>query len=104
MLAAASELKLNVISSQPLLQGYVSDLPLSRESVPGPYNLAARHLQLIRSIPSKAMKSTLVGMKQNEHVRANLEVTQKPLLTREEFFAAMGPHRRLEYIDEEMIF
>jgi len=43
-------------------------------------------------------------MKQNENVRSNLEVVQKPLLTREEFFSALGPHRRLEFVDEEMDF
>ena len=42
--------------------------------------------------------------KRDDHVRANLEVVQKPLLTREEFFAALGPFRRTEFIDDEMDF
>ena len=79
-----------------------ADIPLSRIQIPGPYNLAARHLQLLRSIPTNSLKSTIVGMKQVDHVRANLEVVSKPLLTREQFFEALVPGRRMEYIDEEM--
>jgi hypothetical protein len=56
----------------------------------------------MRSIPSRALKSTLVGMKQLEHVRSNLEVIKKPLMTREEFFDTLKPHRRQEYIEEEL--
>lgn len=56
----------------------------------------------MRSIPSKALKSTLVGMKKLENVRANLEVIKKSLLTREEFFDVLKPHRRQEYIEEEL--
>ena len=81
-----------------------ANIALSRDAAGGIYNLSARHLQLIRSIPTKCLKSTLVGMKQNDHVRANLEVVQKPLLSREEFFAALGPFRRTEFIDDEMDF
>lgn len=102
--AACNDLELNVISSQALLQGMCADIALSRDAVGGVYNLSARHLQFIRSIPTKCLKSTLVGMKKNDHVRANLEVIQKPLLTRDEFFAAMGPYRRPEFIDDEMDF
>jgi len=56
----------------------------------------------MRSIPSKALKSTLVGMKDPEHVRGNLEVIKKPLMKREEFFDALKPNRRTEYIEEEL--
>jgi len=41
-------------------------------------------------------------MKELEHVRSNLEVIKKPLLTREEFFIALRPHRRQEFIEEEL--
>lgn len=56
----------------------------------------------MRSIPSKAVKSTLVGMKDMVNVRANLEVVKKPHMTRDEFFETLKPHRRSEYIDEEI--
>lgn len=81
-----------------------TNIPLSRQNIQGVYNMGARHLQFLRSIPTKCLKSTLVGMKQIENVRSNLEVIQKPLLTREEFFGALEPHRRREFIDEEMDF
>ena len=44
----------------------------------------------------------MVGMKQIENVRSNLEVIQKPTMTRDEFFEALGPIRRKPYIDDEM--
>jgi len=81
-----------------------ANIALSRDAVGGVYNLSSRHLQFIRSIPTKCLKSSLVGMKQNDHVRANLEVVQKPLLTREEFFLALAPFRRTPFIDDEMDF
>jgi len=78
-----------------------ANIPLSRSNI-RVYNIPARHLQLIRSIPSKAIKSTLVGMKDPVNVRANLEVIKKALMKREEFFDTLRPHRRAEYIDEEL--
>ena len=84
------------------MQGLCSRLPLSRDALNGVYNLGARHLQLIRSIPTKALKSTLIGMKSTEHVRGNLEVIQQPLLTRDEFFVAIEPHRRQPFIEEHI--
>ncbi len=102
LVAACSDLDLNLISSQPLMQGMCSTIPLSKEAIAGVYNLSARHLQLVRSIPTKCLKSTLVGMKQNEHIRSNLEVTQKPLMSREEFFTALAPHRRTPHIEQHL--
>ena len=74
LVQVASELQLNLISSQPLCQGLVAQTPLSRESFQGVYNQGARHLQFVRSIPAKALTCTVVGMKQMENVRSNLEV------------------------------
>jgi aryl-alcohol dehydrogenase-like predicted oxidoreductase len=75
---------------------------ISRSSMGNVYNNSARHLQFIRSIPTKCLKSTLVGMKQVEHVRSNLEVVTKPLLMRDEFFQALGPIRRSAFIDMDL--
>ena len=83
------------------MQGNLANMPLSRNNI-SVFNIPARHLQLIRSIPSKALKSTLVGMKEVEHVRGNLEVIKKPLMSREDFFETLKPHRRQEYIEEEL--
>ena len=41
-------------------------------------------------------------MKDPEHVRGNLEVIKKPIMKREEFFDALKPNRRAEYIEEEL--
>jgi hypothetical protein len=57
-----------------------ANIPLSRDNITGVYNIGARHIQLMRSIPSAALKSTLVGMKKQENVRANLEVVKNPLM------------------------
>ena len=44
----------------------------------------------------------MVGMKDLEHVRGNLEVVKKAIMSREEFFDTLKPHRRQEYIEEEL--
>ena len=82
LVQSATEQKINVVFSQPLMQGMISQIPISRVAVPEVYNLTARRLQLIRSVPAKAVLSTLVGMKQPNHVKANLEVIKKAPLTR----------------------
>lgn len=79
-------------------------IPLSRIAVPNVYNLAARHLHMIRSIPSKSMLSTVVGMKEQDHVRQNLEVVKRPLLTKEEFMAGIKPVKRSEFIEDSLDF
>jgi len=79
-------------------------IPLSRIAVPSIYNLPARHLQMLRSIPSKSVLSTVVGMKEPDHVRQNLEVIKRPLLTREEFMAGIKPVKRSEFIEDALDF
>jgi hypothetical protein len=44
LVAACTELGINFISSQPLLQGMTANIPLSKLAVPEIYNLGARHL------------------------------------------------------------
>jgi hypothetical protein len=41
-------------------------------------------------------------MKQRNHVSANLEVIKKAPLTRQDFFAAIKPIRRTEFIEEQL--
>lgn len=93
LLPICNDMKINVISSQPLMQGYLANMPLCRENI-NIYNIPARHLQMMRSIPSRALVSTLVGMKKLENVRGNLEVVRNAPMTREEFFDTLRPHRR----------
>jgi len=59
---------------------------------------------MLRSIPSKAVLSTVVGMKEQDHVRQNLEVIKKPIMTKEEFMAGIKPIKRSEYIEDALDF
>ena len=67
----AEELKINVISSSPLLSGSLINIPMPADLLKCNSN-GAKHLQLIRSIPSRSLVCTLVGHKLNRHVRKNL--------------------------------
>jgi hypothetical protein len=75
LLNTAKQLQVNVISSSPLLQGQILEIPLSKSKL-GVEPYAKRHLQLVRSIPSDSLKSTFVGMKSPRNVTINLKVTE----------------------------
>ena len=51
LVAACNMLKINLVSSQPLFQGKLAQLNLPNKM--GVFNTASRHLQLIRSIPTR---------------------------------------------------
>ena len=104
LVQCCADLGLNFITSQPLVQGMATNIPLSRIAVPEVYNLSARHLQIMRSIPSKSVLSTVVGMKEQDHVRQNLEVIKKPLLTKDEWMAGIKPVKRSEFIEDALDF
>lgn len=101
LVGALTDLQINLVTSQPLLQGMCANIPLSKVAVEM-FNLSARHLQFVRSIPSKCLVSTLVGMKRPEHVRSNLEVAKKAPLSRQDFFGVIKPMRRSEFIEESL--
>jgi hypothetical protein len=102
LVGCLTDLKLNLITSQPLAQGLISRIPLSRLAVPDVYNLPARHIQFVRSIPSRCLVSTVVGMKKPEHVRQNLEVIKQAPMTRQDFLDVVKPVRRHEFIEESI--
>lgn len=79
LMEAAEKLSVNVISNSPLLSGSLINVPLSTKNLKCDFN-GAKHLQLIRSVPSLSLISTLVGQKQNRHVRTNLQVLSVPPL------------------------
>lgn len=93
--------KLNLISSAPLLQGSILNVPLENK-IGLRYN-ASKHLQLIRSIPAECLKSTLCGMKSQIHVKNNLEVLKVPRLTSKEFYQLLAPKKRSPYIEKEVL-
>lgn len=76
---AAENLKINIVSCSPLLNGSLINVPLPSDKL-NCRNNGAKHLQLIRSIPSPALVCTLVGQKTNRHTKKNLEVLKVPPL------------------------
>ena len=70
-LDTAEQLGVNVISNSPLLSGSLINTPMPA-SLLKCNNNGAKHIQLIRSIPSRALVCTLIGHKLNRHVRKNL--------------------------------
>lgn len=54
--AVCCELEVNLISSSPLLQGYLVNTPLENSTFNVKHN-ASKHIQFIRSIPAESLKS-----------------------------------------------
>lgn len=104
LLACLTDMKINLVTSQPLVQGLASQIPLSKIAIPEVFNLSSRHLQLIRSIPAKCLLTSVVGMKHPEHVHSNLEVIKKPPMARQDFFQVIKPIRRVEFIEDGLDF
>ena len=99
--AICSALKINLISSSPLLQGHMVHLPLENNLFNVKHN-SAKHLQLIRSIPADSLKSTLVGMKNITNIKHNLEVIGKPPLTSSQFYDILGPKKRTPFVEKDV--
>jgi aryl-alcohol dehydrogenase-like predicted oxidoreductase len=85
LLNVASELGITVIASASLLQGRLTgDLPPGLvKLLPGLATDAQRAIQFARSAPGIA--AALVGMSSGRHVKENLAVASRPLLTRRQF-------------------
>jgi len=98
LVAAMNLLELNLMTSQPLFQGKLVQLPLPDKMKV--FNHGSRHLQYIRSTPSRCVLSTLVGMKDIRHVNYNLEVTKVEPLNREEWFELMKPGKRDIHVEQ----
>ena len=81
---------MNVVSNSPLLSGALINVPMPASLLKCNSN-GAKHLQLIRSIPARALVSTLVGHKTNRHVRKNLEVLTVDQLDEEEWLSVFVP-------------
>lgn len=89
-LNVAKKLKLNVMVSSPLLQGKTIDVNLSKTMM-GVEPQGAKHLQFLRSIPSSAIKSVVVGMKKPEHVLMNTQVAYAEPLNSDNFWSYLKP-------------
>lgn len=111
----ARRCNINIITSSPLLQGTMIQLPLPSNLF---YcaNLGAKHIQFSRSLPAQALLSnsflmrlfsnittliaTLVGQKTSRHVKKNLEVIQHPPMATEDFLEFLKPTKRVATKDE----
>jgi hypothetical protein len=80
----------NVVSCSPLLSGSLINIPMPANQLKCNNN-GAKHLQLIRSIPSRALVSTLIGQKLNRHVKKNMEVLAVPPLDEGEWLNVFVP-------------
>lgn len=90
LLETAEMLKINVISCSPLLSGSLINVPLPADRLLCRHN-GAKHLQFIRSIPSSALVSTLIGQKLNRHVKKNAEVLSVPPLSESQWLEMIVP-------------
>ncbi|EGR29887.1 hypothetical protein IMG5_146600 [Ichthyophthirius multifiliis] len=99
LLKVAKQLQINIITSSPLMNGALINTPLSSQ-VFECANLGAKHLQFIRSIPSDAICSTLIGQKKNRHVKMNLEVLSYPKINEDKFWLNLAPSLREEQEEE----
>jgi len=84
MVEAAHDLGIQLIGSASLLQGKIARRlpPFVAEAI-GLDDDSQRALQFARSLPG--ITAALVGMKNVEHVRANAQMFQKPLMTEDQF-------------------
>lgn len=72
-LKLAEKLGLNVIATSPLMGGYLMGTPLPADVFNVRY-IAGKHVNFARSLPFDCIKSIVVGMKRNRHVKMNLQV------------------------------
>jgi diketogulonate reductase-like aldo/keto reductase len=72
-LKLAEKLGLNVIAISPLMGGYLMGTPLPADVFNVRY-IAGKHVNFARSLPFDCIKSIVVGMKRNRHVKMNLQV------------------------------
>lgn len=79
-LKAAELLKINVFGISPFCSGLTANLPLPTNLTRANY-LAAKHLNLLRSLPYESLKSVVFGAKNNRHVKINLSVSRCEFMT-----------------------
>ena len=71
VVAVANRLKINIASCSPFMRGTLINVPVPGSAMKCTNN-GAKHLQFIRSIPTPALLTTLVGQNLNRHVKTNL--------------------------------
>lgn len=87
LVAVCNLMKMNLIASKPLLEGRVAEVQIPQiKNLKDP---VLKHVQLVRSMPTRCLISTLVGMKRIENLKKNFEVIKTEPLTKEEFQVIM---------------
>ncbi|MDO8520265.1 MAG: aldo/keto reductase [Deltaproteobacteria bacterium] len=77
IIPAASEMGISVVTSAPLLQSQLLNLPVALvEKIPGDFTLAQKALQFVVSTPS--VQACMVGMNRKEHGTENLNILKAP--------------------------
>ena len=89
-LNVAVDNNIHVVTSSPLMQGKLVQLALPKKP-PGLTDPGAQHVQLIRSLPSSAIVSTLLGLKSTAHVQTAISLCQLPPLTPDAFWSLLKP-------------
>ena len=91
----AKKLKLNVIISSPFFHGKTVDVKLSKMMM-NVESQGAKHIQFLRSIPSTAIKSVIVGMKKPEHVLMNTQVAYVEPVYSDNFWSYLKPEGHMD--------
>lgn len=89
-LNVAADHNIHIVTSSPLMQGKLVQLALPKKP-PGLIDPGAQHVQLIRSLPSSALVSTLIGLKSAAHLQAAISLCQVPPLTPDAFWSLLKP-------------
>jgi aryl-alcohol dehydrogenase-like predicted oxidoreductase len=80
---AAQYLGINVITSAPLMQKFALQIELPYKKL-GLRSNAQAHLQMMRSMPAEALKSTLVGFRSPNHTAEVLDLLKLPPMNNDE--------------------
>lgn len=79
-LGLASQLGYNVVTISPLMSGLMMQVPLPSAVTKANY-VAAKHLNLVRSLPFESILTTVFGAKTNRHLKINLTTTYLDMVT-----------------------
>lgn len=83
LLGQADALNMNVFSVSPFLSGLLLQVPISTRFAKANY-LPPKHLNLIRSLPYKSIKSVIFGAKKNRHLKINLTLPYMERMTKDD--------------------
>ena len=83
ILGQADALNMNVFAVSPFLSGLLLQVPISTRFAKANY-LPPKHLNLIRSLPYKSLKSVIFGARKNRHLKINLTLPYMEKMTKKD--------------------